>query len=339
MSFWRSRRVLVTGGAGFIGSNLVERLVALGAHLRVADNLERGRIHYIAPYLSDIEFVQSDLTDKNACFEACKDMQVVVHLACKVGGIKYYLERPAEVLSHNILMDAFMVQAAEACGVERYLYASSAHVYPIELQQRSDPPPLREEEALPANPGLSYGWAKLLGEKQLEYTVAQGSALKAAILRFIGVYGKYQDMDLDRGSAIPVFIRRAIEYPRRRPFIILGSGNETRSYCYIGDVLDAMLLSVEKLDTQQLIVLNIGSESLVRMQDLAREIIAISGKDIEILNDLCHQTIIWGQVLNCSKARALLDGWEARTPLEEGLRRTYTHIEQRLRVGDHVAQA
>lgn len=331
MNSWGSRRVLVTGGAGFIGSNLVARLVELGAHVRVVDNLERGRLDNIGACLGDIEFFQSDLTDKNACMEACANVQVVFHLASAVGGIKYYLEQPADVLSHNVLIDTYMCDAASRCGVESYLYASSAHVYPIELQQRPDPPPLREEDALPAHPGLSYGWAKLLGEKQLEYAVAQRSAMRVAILRLIGVYGKNQDLDLNRGSVIPVFIRRAIEYPHQQPFVVLGTGEETRSYCYIDDVVDAMLHAVEKLDTQQCVgPINIGDESLVRIQDLAREIIAISGKDIEIVYDPSHATTIWGQVLDCSKARALLDGWEARTLLEEGLRRTYAHIEERL---------
>jgi nucleoside-diphosphate-sugar epimerase len=261
-------------------------------------------------------------------------MDVVFHLASKVGGIGYYLTKPAEVLSQNVLTDTFVLQAAVACGVPRYLYASSAHVYPIELQMRPDAPLIREAQAIPSHPELSYGWAKLLGEKQIEYTIAEGYPLRAAIVRIIGAYGPNQDLDLATGSAIPVFIRRAVEYPARKPFTILGSGQETRSYCYIGDVLDALLLAVEKLDEHQLLgPLNVGSEECVAIGDLAREIIAISGKDIEIHHDLSHPTTIWGQALDCSKAHQLLDGWHPRVSLREGLEHTYRHIEKRLGEG------
>ncbi len=332
MSYWRNRRVLVTGGAGFIGSNLVPRLAEEGAKVRVVDNLERGRLEHLAPVLDQIEFRQEDLRDPDVCRRACKGMEVVFHLASKVGGIGYYLARPAEVLTQNVLMDTFMLEAVEAAGVERYFYASSAHVYPIELQQTPDAALIREEQAIPAHPELSYGWAKLLGEKEIEYAIAQGAPLRAAIVRLIGVYGPNQDLDLATGSAIPVFIRRAIEYPERQPFIVLGTGEETRSYCFIDDVLDAMLRCVEKLGNHQLLgPLNVGSEERIRIADLARMVIEISGKHISITYDPSHKTVIWGQALDCSKARQLLDGWEPKVTLQEGLALTYAHIEARFR--------
>jgi nucleoside-diphosphate-sugar epimerase len=331
VGFWQKRKVVVTGGAGFIGSNLATRLVELGARVRVVDNLERGILKNLARCIDSIEFLQMDLTNKQACREACNGTDVVFHLASKVGGISYYLKRPAEVMSQNILMDVLMWQAAKECGVSHYLYASSAHVYPEELQTSPEAPLMKEEDALPAHPALSYGWAKLIGEKLLEYDVTEGNSTKVSIPRLIGVYGENQDIDLEKGSAIPVLIRRAIEYPERKPFILLGSGKETRSYCYIGDVLDALLLSVEKLDSHKIIgPVNIGCEERVRIQDLAQQIIAISGKSIEITNDLSHPTRIWGQALDCSRAAEILDGWCPRTSLAEGLRRTYKHIEARL---------
>lgn len=332
MGFWQNRKVVITGGAGFIGSNLALRLVELGARVRVVDNLERGTLENLARCISSIEFLPRDLTDKQACLEACEGMEVVFHLASKVGGIGYYLAHPAEVMSQNSLMDTLMWQAARACGVGRYLYASSAHVYPQGLQDRPDAPLMKEEDALPAHPALSYGWAKLLGEKLLEYGAAEDNSPRVSILRLIGVYGENQDIDLEKASAIPALIRRAIEYPERKPFIVLGTGNETRSYCYISDVLDALLLSVEKLDNQKVIgPLNIGCEDRVRIQNLAQQIIDISDKQIEIVNDLSYQTTIWGQALDCSRAAEILDGWHARISLSEGLQRTYQDIKKRLR--------
>jgi nucleoside-diphosphate-sugar epimerase len=330
MSLWSGRRILVTGGAGFIGSNLVERLAELGARVRVVDNLQRGRLENLQSCIEVIEFMRGDLTQPDVCLEACRDMEMVIHLGSRVGGISYYVQRPAEVMLHNVLMDTLVWQAATVCGVERYLYASSAHVYPLELQDNPEAPFLREEQAVPANPPLSYGWAKLLGEKQLEYSAADVGSPKVTILRLIGVYGKNQNIDLETGSAIPVFIRRAIEYPRRRPFTILGSGEETRSYCYITDVVDAMLSALEKLAGCQLIgPLNVGSETRLRIRDLVREIIDISGKQIQIVSEVSHKTTIWGQALDCAKATSVL-GWQPRVSLREGLERTYQHIEERL---------
>jgi nucleoside-diphosphate-sugar epimerase len=329
--FWKDRKVLITGGAGFIGSNLAARLVSLGSRVRVADGLERGRLLNLQTILGQIESPKLDLRDPVACDKACEGQEVVFHLASKVGGINYYLQQPAEVMTQNLLLDINVWKAAESAGAQFYFYASSAHVYPKELQASPASPLLREEDAYPANPELSYGWAKLMGEKMIEYHLRQGSPLRAAIVRLIGVYGPHQDIDLATGSAIPVFTRRAIEYPGRQPFTVLGSGDETRSYCYIEDVLDAMLLAVEKLDVHQLIgPLNIGSEEHIRIGDLARMIINISGKKIPITYDRSHQTVIWGQALDCSKAERLLDGWRPRVPLVQGLRCSYEHISHHL---------
>jgi nucleoside-diphosphate-sugar epimerase len=334
MSYWSGKRVLVTGGAGFIGSNVAQRLLQEGAKVRLVDNLERGRLEYVQPFLNQVEFVHQDLRDKTVCQEACRDMEIVFHLASKVGGIGYYLSKPSDVLMADVLMDAYMLDAARSAGVRRYFYASSAHVYPIELQQAIQAPLIREDQAIPAHPELSYGWAKLIGEKQVEYAKAQGMEMRAAIFRLIGAFGPHQDLDLATGSCIPVFIRRAIEYPRRQPFTIMGTGKETRSYCYIDDVLDAMLLAMERLEDMDLVgPLNIGSEELISIEDLARMVIDICGKKIELVRDTAHKTVIWGQVLDCSKARQVLGGWQPKVTLRQGLEKVYAHIQRRLSGG------
>ena len=332
MSFWTGKRVLVTGAAGFIGSNLLPRLLERGAKVRAVDNLERGKLEYIRGVLRQVEFRKLDLRERQNCLQACRGMDVVIHLASKVGGIGYYMGKPSDVLMQAVLMDAFMLQGVLAAGVERYFYASSAHIYPIELQQDIRAVFIKEPQAIPAHPELSYGWGKLIGEKQIEYAVAQGLPLKAAVFRLIGAYGPNQDLDLATGSCIPVFCRRAIEYPRGKPFRVLGTGRETRSYCYIDDVLDALLRSVEKLAAKRPLVgpLNVGSEDLVSIADLAKMIIEISGKDIPIVFDRSHKTVIWGQALDCSRAAKELGGWRPKVSLREGLERVYRHVEGRL---------
>ncbi|SPE32304.1 putative UDP-glucose 4-epimerase [Candidatus Sulfotelmatomonas gaucii] len=331
--WWKHRRVLVTGGAGFIGSNLVARLVREEAQVRVVDNLERGRQEYLAASQNDIEFLHGDLKSVAVCESACHEVDVVFHLASKVGGIRYYMDRAGDVFRENTLMDHNMWSAAIRANVPYYFYASSAHVYPGNLQQSPDSPLIREEQAYPASPELSYGWAKLIGEQLIQYTINQGDCnTRAAIARIIGSYGPNQDLDLATGSCIPVFCRRAIRYPDEGPFRVLGTGAETRSYHFVSDTIDAFLLSVQKLEGSLLVgPFNLGSEERISIGDLAREVIAVSGKRIDIDWDTSHRTLIWGQAVACDLASDLLDGWKHQVSLHDGLSICYKHISDRLR--------
>lgn len=331
--WWKHRRVVVTGGAGFIGSNLVALLVREGAQVRVVDNLERGRNEYLAGILNDIEFLHGDLKSAAVCESACCDADVVFHLASKVGGILYYMDRAGDVFRDNTLMDHNIWSAAIRASVPYFFYASSAHVYPGNLQQTPDAPLILEEQAYPASPELSYGWAKLIGEQLIQYTINQGDCnTRAAIARIIGSYGPNQDLDLATGSCIPVFCRRAIRYPDEGPFRVLGTGAETRSYHFVSDTIDAFLRSVQKLERSPLVgPFNLGSEERISIGDLAREVIAVSGKRINIDWDTSHRTLIWGQAVACGLASNLLDGWKPQVSLHDGLSICYEHISSRLR--------
>ena len=315
----------MTGGSGFIGANLVETLLALDAKVRVADSLERGRLESLRPWLDRIEFVQADLLERAACREACEGVDTVFHLASRVGAIGYYAAHPASVLADNCSIDANVLMAAAHSGVGRYVYASSVFVYPAELQRDPNAPALKEGQALPANPPNAYGWAKLFGEKLLQGATSEHPSLRGAALRLIGVYGPQQSLDLERGSIIPVLVRRAIEYPRGQPFTIRGTGLETRSYCYVGDVLRALLTAAEKLDSHTFLgPVNVGSETRITIIDLARMIVSLSGKDIEIVLTPA-ETLVWGQAVDCSEALRLLDEWRPEMPLSEGLRRVFEY--------------
>jgi nucleoside-diphosphate-sugar epimerase len=331
MSFWSGKSVLVTGGAGFIGSHLTPALVAAGARVTVADNLARGAKEPLGAVWAEIAFQQVDLLDQQAAIQVCAGQDVVFHLASKVGGIGYYTRRPFEVIEANLRMDGNVLDAVLAREVPFYFYASSAHVYPIELQSDAQAAPIREDQALPAHPELSYGWAKLMGEKRIEYALAEGKPVRASIARVIGAYGPNQDFDLATGSAIPVLIRRAIEYPRLNPFRVLGTGKETRSYCFVGDIVAGIMMSTERLAERPSVgPFNLGAEGRVSIGELAQTIVDISGKEIAIAFDSSHPTLIWGQALNCSLASSLLRGWRPVVGLREGLELCYRDIERRL---------
>lgn len=329
--FFRGKRVCITGGAGFIGSHMTHALLTYGAKIRLIDNLERGKPENLGDALSEVELRVEDLRDDGVCPRAVEGCDVVVHLASKVGGIRYYMGKPYEVLEANMKMDGNVQDAVLAAHTPHYFYASSAHIYPIELQMSADAAAINEDQAIPAHPELSYGWAKLLGEKRLEYAIAEGLKLRAASARIIGAYGPGQDFDIATGSAIPVFIRRAIEYPKRSPFTVLGTGTETRSFCFVTDVVDGILRSIVKTQEMNLVgPYNLGRDGRNTIGEIAQTIIEISGKPIEINWDRSVETVIWGQALDCSWATRLLDGWEPKISLREGLERCYRDIEGRL---------
>ena len=331
MSFWSGKSVLVTGGAGFIGSHLTPALVATGARVTVVDNLERGTKEALRAVWAEIAFHQVDLLDQQAAFQVCANQDVIFHLASKVGGIGYYTRKPFEVIEANLKMDGNVLGAVLAREVPFYFFASSAHVYPIELQADAGAPPIRENQVLPAHPELSYGWAKLIGEKRIEYALEEGKPVRASVARIIGAYGPNQNCDLATGSAIPVLIRRAIEYPRLSPFRVLGTGKETRSYCFVEDIVAGIMTSTEQLTDQPCVgPFNLGAEGRVSIGELARTIVEISGKEIAIEFDSSHPTRIWGQALDCSLAARLLGGWRPAVGLREGLQVCYRDIERRL---------
>jgi nucleoside-diphosphate-sugar epimerase len=331
MTFWQGKRALVTGGCGFIGAFLVRSLVEAGARVRIADNLERGSIESLGLASDKVEILTVDLREPGVARRACDGMDVVFHLASKVGGIGYYLKYPWDVLHSNLTMDGQVLAALIDAGVPYYFYASSAHIYPIELQLEIQATLIREDQAYPANPSLSYGWAKLIGEQGIAAALAEGHRFRAAIARIVGAYGPGQDYQLETGSVIPVFCHRAVRYPELKPFRVLGTGKETRTYCYVDDVVRAILLSVEKLAVSpQVGPFNLGTCDLVSIAEIAETIIAISGKDIQVAFDTSHPTKIWGQAPDIALAAKLLDGWKPRVSLRDGLNICYDDVKSRL---------
>jgi nucleoside-diphosphate-sugar epimerase len=334
--FWHDKKVLVTGGAGFIGSHLSETLVGLGAQVRIVDNLgTRGRMENIKSIAKCVEFIKGDLTLAETARAACKDMEVVFHLASKVGGIGYYMNRPAEVYATNVLMDIQVFTAARAAQAKRFCFTSSSHVYPGRLQRTEDSAPLREEDAYPADPVISFGLGKLVTEKLIQYQNAEGNEMHTSILRVVGAYGERQDFGLETGSVIPVLCRRAAEFPKRSPFTMLGQGKETRSYCYVGDIVDGMIQSIQVLDQNKEVgPLNLGNEGRVTINEIAQMVIEASGKKIEISKLPAKESGIRGQAVDITHTQQVLKDWRPRVSLRDGILRTYRDIETRLSNGE-----
>ena len=167
-------------------------------------------------------------------------------------------------------------------------------------------------------------------DEEIEYALIENPHLRVAIARYIGIYGENQDFNLETGSCIPVFTNRAINYPQI-PFSVWGTGRETRSYCFIDDAIECTKLMIEKMEEKnQVGPYNVGKQERISIGDLAKAVVEVSGKDINIEYDLTKDTLIWGQWCDCSKAKEEI-GFEAKTSLQEGLKRVYNDIQGRMK--------
>lgn len=320
------KHVLVTGGAGQIGSHLVAALVERGARVSVADSLWRGKREHLAPGghpLIDLDhdFHQVDLTDADACARVTEGCDLVYHLADVVAGINYVFGNQFSLFNNNLRIDSNMLHAAVANRVPAYVYVGTACSYPAALSvpdAQGRTPLFREEDVFPALPESSYGWSKLMGEYQAELAMNEG-LMKVGLLRFHNVYGPHCEMSPERSQVIPSLIRKALRHPEE-PYIVWGSGRQRRAFVYVSDVVDALLRVAGPGLGQG--VIQIGPDYSTSIRELAQEIAAISGKDIEITFDPTRREGDGDRAADRSKALRVL-GWEPRVSLAEGLRKTY----------------
>lgn len=319
---YEGRRVLVTGGAGFIGSHLVKTLLDLGCEVHVADNLSRGSLENLREVLDKIRFHHVDLTRFENCLSVTRDIEYVFHLAASVGGIHYIGRARVRCLTPDILMHTYMLETARVNDVERFLFTSSACVYREKSKMLNE---FREEDAYPANPATTYGWAKIVGEVLCRsYHLDYG--IKCSVVRIFNAYGENENLDPRWSHVIPSLIRKAILHPKER-FVILGDGKQERAFLYVKDCVEGLLLALKKIENADPI--NLGSEEVVSINTLAKKIIALSGKNIKIEYDLSGPKGTYRYCANTTKMKKVL-GWSPKTPLDEGLKKTYEWAKKKL---------
>jgi GDP-D-mannose 3', 5'-epimerase len=327
---WNGMRVLVTGGAGQIGSHLVARLVDAGADVTVADNLWRGKLsnlHRDGQPIIDLEkrFLSGDLSTAQACELAVQDQQFIYHLADVVAGINYVFANQFTLLNTNMLIDQNMLRAAIAAKVPRYVYVGSACSYPADRQSKLDPPPFREEEVYPAAPESSYGWSKLMGEYAAERAALDG-LLEVGLLRFHNVYGPHCELSPEKSQVIPALIRKAIRHPHEE-FVVWGSGKQRRAFVFVDDAVDGLLRVAERGMNKGAI--QIGPDYSTSIRTIAECAVRASGRDIPIRFDTNRPEGDMDRCADWTKAREVL-GWAPRTTIEEGVRLTYAWCERML---------
>lgn len=315
-------KVLVTGAGGFIGHHLVTFLKAQGYWVRGVDL----KAPEFAPTRAD-EFLRLDLRRWEACLQATWGVEEVYALAADMGGMGFISAHHAQILHNNALINLHTLEAARVNGVGRYLYTSSACVYPEYRQLETNVTPLKEEDAYPAQPQDAYGWEKLLSERLcLHYHEEYG--LGTRIVRFHNIFGPLGTWEGGREKAPAALCRKvAVAKLTGDPEVeIWGDGEQTRSFCYIDDCVTG-LYKLMRSDYAQ--PLNLGQDRLITINQLADLVAEIAGVRIRKRHVAGPQGVR-GRNSDNTRLRQVL-GWEPEISLEEGLARTYAWVEAQVR--------
>jgi len=315
MSMWEGKRVLVTGGASFIGSTLVDALHARGAKIRVVDNLSSGKLENLRSHLEQetVEFREADLLDPRVAREAVEGMQSIFHLAADHGG-RGYVDLHQVACSTNLILDGQLFRFALEAGVEKIVYASSGCVYPNFKQMDVQQELYLTEEMVgpPYDADNLYGWAKLMAELTLKgYFKEHG--LKSASCRFFTVYGP---RGVENHAVIAMIARAFI---RENPFTVWGTGEQIRNWTYIDDIVSGLILSGERIDDGTAV--NLGTMERIRVLDAAQEILRYMGHDAPIKTAPDMPTGPLNRVADNALAKRLL-GWEPTMKFSDGLHKT-----------------
>jgi nucleoside-diphosphate-sugar epimerase len=314
-------RVLVTGAGGFIGHHLVTYLKERGYWVRGVDL----KYPEYTPVDAD-EFDILDLRRWDACLQAMRGgIDQVYALAADMGGMGFISAHHAEILHNNALINLHTLEAARLSGVSRYLYSSSACIYPEYLQTDADVRPLREEDAYPAQPQDAYGWEKLVTEKLCEY-YTHDYGMETRIVRFHNIYGPNGTYDGGREKAPAALCRKIALVEDGGEIEIWGDGEQTRSFCYIDDCVEGIYRLMQSDHREPL---NLGTDRMVTINELAAIIARVAGKRISIRHVDGPQGVR-GRNSDNTRLRQVL-GWEPGIDLEEGLIPTYRWIEEQVR--------
>jgi len=312
---WNHKKCLVTGGASFISSHLVDQLLERGAEVSVVDDLSSGRLSNIEGHVKAgrVKFTQADLREPGVTRTAMKGIEIVFHLAADHGG-RGYVDLHQAGPASNLFLDGLVFWEAVQAGVQKVVYASSGCVYPNYMQ--TDPKKelyLREEDVKPPHDADNmYGWAKLMAELTLQAYHREHN-LGAASLRYFTVYGP---RGVENHAVIAMIARG---YIKQDPFEVWGDGKQIRNWTYVDDIVSGTILAAEKVNDGTAI--NLGTMERVRVIDAAQMVIDRMGYKPEIKLRMDMPTGPVNRVADNALAKKLL-GWEPKTPFREGLEKT-----------------
>ena len=341
----QSPRIMITGGAGFVGSHLIDALkLRSKGSVKVIDNLWRGRLENLCND-DNMKAVPSDKCGcsidlhRDLCFADLSNASqidtlfegadVVYHLADVVAGIGYVFEHQQFLFRQNVLINCNVLQACKlAKSVKDYIYVGTACSFPLELQSDYTYTALHEDQTYPAHPESAYGWSKLMGEYEAQLvTSSQQRSLNIGLLRFHNLYGpRSQYADPTQSQALPALIRKALNYPGEE-YKIWGSGKQYRDFLYISDAVDALLAMHEHGMNQGVIQVGTGTPCTIMsaakiVQTLTKKCF---GKELEMVVDKSKREGDLGRVAVIDRAEQIM-GWRPKVNIHEGLSRMYLWI-------------
>ncbi|MEP7215280.1 MAG: NAD-dependent epimerase/dehydratase family protein [Anaerolineaceae bacterium] len=311
---WTDRPVLVTGGASFIGSHLVDALVLRGARVRIADDFTSGSAENLSGASKSATVFTGDLRDPSFATEAVRGMSVVFHLAADHGG-RGYVDGQQVACATNFALDNTVFMRCLAAGVEKVVYASSGCVYPNFRQTDTREHLYLDEPSVgpPFDADNLYGWAKLMGELTLR-ALYQEHGLPSVSCRYFTVYG-------ERGRenhAVMAMIARA--FIRQDPFEVWGDGEQVRNWTHVDDIVEGTIRAAESIDDAAAV--NLGTMERIRVLDAVNAVTRLAGYSPRILLQPDLPTGPLNRVADNALARRLL-GWAPEVRFEDGLARTF----------------
>ena len=304
-----SSTALVTGGAGFIGSHLVRRLLANGLTVRALDDLSTGKEENLAPVIQDMELIRGDICDQTLLQASLKGVDQVFHLAA-IASVPRTVEDPVHSAEVNQMGTLKVLEASRQAGVKRVVMASSSAVY-------GDEPGFPKAETMVGKPLSPYAWHKRSGERYGQlYQDLYG--LETVSLRFFNVFGPRQDPSSPYSGVISLFMAWALT---GRPLIVFGDGEQVRDFIYVRDVTRALCLA---MDTPRAAgaILNVGTGIKTTVNQLAREVARASAKKLAVEYSPPRQGDILKSYCDPSLATDIL-GFTARGSISEGLKETW----------------
>ncbi len=303
-----SKLFLVTGGAGFIGSHIVQRLVERGERVRVVDNLCTGKTERLIRFRTAIDFIEADLADKHVSDQVVDGVTYVLHQAA-IPSVQRSIRDPLASHRANVTATLNLLESCRSHGVKRVIYAASSSVY-------GDTAVLPKREDMPANPLSPYALQKFIGERyaRMYYELF---GLESVSLRYFNVFGPSQDPQSEYSAVIPRFIDRLFN---NEPLTIFGDGKQSRDFTYIDNVIEANLLALTSKDAVGK-VCNIGCGTRVSLNQLVAMLEDITGYKAKVEYQLARVGDVRDSQADINLARSALN-YSAGISVEEGLRQT-----------------
>lgn len=323
------KKIIVTGGAGMIGSNLITALAKAGHDVVVIDDFSRGTRENLDAAIKaggkPVDVIEADLSQYGDWAKHFTDVDVVYHLADVVAGVGFVFDNEGAVFRQNLLINANVAKAIAEEKPKRYIYVGTACSFPLDIQTGVDAPPMREDQQIPANPESGYGWSKLMGELDAKYLDTQ-AGVPSVVLVLHNVYGAPCEFTGKKAQAIPAIIHRALTTTDGK-LVVWGSGQQGRAFVHVDDVTRGLMMALDKGHGQGPI--QIGPDVCTSIATIAQTIVEITNRGLTVEYDRTKPEGDRGRCADYSKAKSVL-GWEPTVDIHDGLSSMIDWIKERI---------